>query len=107
METHTAWKILAYVAAARRGADGNFEPLTEAVTNDPIWVRMVGQHWQSFLAILATVPPGTERIQRAALSTAVGKLASEFQAWLETIGYRFVDDDDGTSQFHIVQWDLF
>lgn len=105
-ECQTAWKVFSYIAAERQTAEVADQPLSDAVLADPLWPRMVGEHWEEFSGILARIPSGLERIPAAELDLHVRDLATELQAWLATIGYRFVDNDEGSSEFRITHWDL-
>jgi len=106
-QAHIAWKQLAYVAAAQRDDQGAFDDLSGDVVGDSLWQRMAASHWSRFTEVLAAVPPGSQRVDRATLEPRIGELATELQTWLVDFGFSWTDEDDaGNSTFRIVGWDL-
>lgn len=89
------WRVFAYLAAYLRKAEGGFNDLPSEWTDEPIWQRIVGNHWATFTAILEPIPSGSHRIERSELDRSIDALASELQAWLATIGFSFVDTAEG------------
>jgi hypothetical protein len=104
-QTHTAWKLLGYVAASMRHEDGAFDALAPEVETARTWQDMASVHWPLFLDVLSTVPPGSERIGRETLQPAVHALATLFQDWLRDLGFDWRDTATGC-EFRIVRWDL-
>lgn len=104
-QAHTAWKLLAYVAASLRNDDGTFEDLPGDVLGNPRWDEMAGAHWARYIEILGKVPPGSVRIGRAELELYIADLATLLQEWLVDFGFEWTDNEEGSS-FLIVGWDL-
>jgi hypothetical protein len=92
--------------AAGLTAEAGCAPLPDSVTTHPLWPRMVGPHWSRFVQILVSMPSGTERVEHTPLAQAIADLASELQVWLEMLGLRWRDVEDGSFEFSIVKWDL-
>lgn len=101
-ETHTLWKLLAYVVA-ELSVTG--ETLPEGVTDDDLWVLTIEPHWAEFTALLNAVPDGHQRTSRADLDCMAGKLADLMAHWLPKFGFSFRDRSEG-SEFLITSWTL-
>lgn len=101
-QTHTLWKLLAYVVAEQVGAD---QALPTSVTDDYLWALMVEPHWTEFTALLAAVPHGNQRMSRPDLDQLASDLADVMERWLLTLGFEFTDNPDGAA-FFIRDWSL-
>ncbi|MDZ5146297.1 hypothetical protein [Microbacterium testaceum] len=106
-QSHHAWKMLAYVAAARRIAGvGIGEPFPTEMTRTEAWTLMAEPHWGAFEELLSRIPSGGVRVAAADLSAWTAELADLLVAWLQTYG--FVWRDVGAdSEFLIESWELF
>lgn len=101
-QTHTFWKLLAYVVA-EQSASG--QELPAAVAEDDLWALMVEPFWEDFKAILATVPTAEQRTPRNELDAFASRLADLLQRWLSGLGFDFVDRPGGAA-FHVTDWTL-
>lgn len=106
-QSHHVWKMLAYVAAARRIAGAGIgEPFPAEMTRTEAWTLMAEPHWRAFEEILSQIPSGGVRVAAADLSAWTSELADLLVAWLKTFG--FVWRDVGAdSEFLIESWELF
>ncbi len=101
-ETHTLWKLLAYVAAELHVTG---ETLSRDITDDELWALTIAPHWADFIALLNTVPDGQQRTTRVELQSATENLADLMARWLPTLGFSCRDASEG-SEFLITSWDL-
>jgi hypothetical protein len=106
-QTHHVWKLLAYVAAARRIAGVELgEAFPSEMTRSEAWILMAEPHWAAFEALLGRIPSGGVRVDAADLNAWTGELADLLAEWLQTYG--FVWRDLGSdSEFRIESWALF
>ncbi|WP_377105326.1 hypothetical protein [Propionicimonas sp. T2.31MG-18] len=104
-ETHTAWKLLAYLAARIPDGVSPKRAISDDVRKSRLWRVMVKPHWRRFVETLGQVPPGNIRTNRTALDAVQRVLADEFDAWLLTLGFEAVDDTDGFA-FYIRDWSV-
>lgn len=105
-ESHTAWKVLAYFAAARRVAGIPVEqPVSSRLADTDEWSMMAAPHWDRFEELLADLPPGTVRVDIDELARVTTALADLFPAWLGSFGFLWRDVGDN-SEFRIQSWDL-
>ncbi len=101
-ETHTVWKLLAYVVAEQVATD---QTLPTSVVEDDLWALSVAPHWAEFTAMLKAVPGGDQRAPRTELDELASNLADVMQRWLLTLGFEFTDMPEG-SAFFITDWSL-
>jgi hypothetical protein len=105
-ESHTAWKVLAYFAAARRVAGISVgEPVSEELAETAEWSMMAAPHWGQFEELLADLPPGVNRVDLADLERVTTELADLFAVWLRSFGFTWRDIGEN-SEFRIVSWDF-
>jgi len=102
-ETHTTWKLLAYLVARIPASSDPAAAIDPDVVAHPLWQLMVEPHWSRFAAILRAVPTGMERTSRRVIDDAVEQLAEEFEDWFRTLGFALVDDGDQFA-FYITDW---
>ncbi len=96
------WKVLAYLAAARRVFG---IPLGEPVLHHPAdsedWQLMVDAHWTDFERLLSDIPEGGVRVDMGELDKRTTALADLLPQWLRTFGFAWTTD-----QFIIESWHL-
>lgn len=101
-QSHHLWKVLAYLAAARRVFG---VPLGEPVPYHPAdaenWELMVEAHWATFEKLLNGIPEGGVRIEEGELDEKRTSLADLLFEWLRTFGFAW-----STDQFLIESWHL-
>ena len=93
-ETHTVWKLLAYVAAELAEGDAS---LPDAVAEDALWVRMVQPYWDEFTELLGAVPDAHSRVNRVRLDEHAASIADLFEQWLLSLGFEFADTPEGSA----------
>ena len=101
-ETHTVWKLLAYLVAELDATDSDIE---QSVVESDLWKRMVEPHWGDFIGLLHRVPDGETRVDRSELDALTAELADVLHDWLVTLGFEFADTPEGNA-FWIVDWSL-
>lgn len=101
-ETHTVWKLLAYVVAEQVAAG---QALPASVVQDQLWALTVEPHWAEFTALLETVPGSDKRTPRTELDRLASELADVMERWLLTLGFEFSDTPEGPT-FFITDWSV-
>lgn len=100
------WKILAWIAAARRG-QAAAGPLNVEVAARALWEQMGAERWARFENILTMMPSAHTRLDRPDMDRARAELADLLAEWLEDLGFEFRDINDGPdSSFVIVSTHL-
>ena len=101
-ETHTVWKLLAYVIAEQVATD---QALPTNVVEDDLWALSIAPHWVEYKALLEPIPGADQRVPRMELDRSVAALADALERWLLTLGFEFTDTPEG-SVFVIADWSL-
>lgn len=100
---HILWKSLAYLAAALRTNDGEFDPVPSEITDLPEWQKLIAPWWQEHLELLKRIPM-TVDLNVEATDKVVNDMGFFLQRWADGIGFDFHDTDDGP-YFRIKIWD--
>lgn len=105
-QCYTAWKLLACIVAEHRDFEnGEITSVPGPTTSHDLWQRIAATPWPAFIGVLASVRPGSERVDRAELDTQATALADVLESWLQLLGFQWRDLDEGFS-FTIESWNF-
>lgn len=107
--TLNVWKLLAYLAAARRvfGIDVGAAP-DHQVREHEAWIQMAAQRWDVLESALADFPPGSSVLPDDTMQAGAETIASLLESWLQSIGFTWRDVDVAAdrSEFKIASWEV-
>lgn len=82
-----AWRPLSFVAAFTHSRPDAADPIPAATSTE--WQNVVEHSWERFKKILAPLPSGQTRADRAIIDTATQQLVELFDQWLRNVGFEW------------------